>query len=386
MKRRSLVALGVGVVVLSAATVMACDGEENAPVADPLSQEIVGGAEARTYESAALIDIEVNGTVRSICSGSLIAPRIVLTAGHCVAGDATAFRVLLPYSNNQRVRSSRGGIVYDYVDTGHNVNPNQRDVGLIILDQPATLRQFPRLARTPVDEATGVVKVGRIDNGRASYTSLFASRPMRVVLGNRYGYPYSYVSSEVIQPGDSGGPNYVSGSNVPTIVAVNSGAGGGTEVLARVDVLATWLDQRVAQNGGYAPLGDGGIQDGGLNDDASAEAGRSDASSTDASTPDSSMGSRDAAVDDEPSKDKKTDEAEEDVPAKAGTPDRADDNRTAPTRGTPEAQSDDDRLVKPKTANAGCSVSVLGHAGSASLLAICIGVVFVALRRRREAR
>jgi hypothetical protein len=39
------------------------------------------------------------------------------------------------------------------------------------------------------------------------------------------------------------------------IVAVNSGAGGGTEVLARVDLLAGWIKEQVATNGGAGEPG-----------------------------------------------------------------------------------------------------------------------------------
>src|SRR5688572_25021518 len=113
MKRRFF-AVGLALGILSAGAIVACGGEDEE--GEPLSQEIRGGIAASAYESAALIDIEINGQVRSICSGSLIAPRVVLTAGHCVAGGGTGFRVTLPYAGMQRGRSSRRGVVYDYVD------------------------------------------------------------------------------------------------------------------------------------------------------------------------------------------------------------------------------------------------------------------------------
>jgi CheY-like chemotaxis protein len=36
--------------------------------------------------------------------------------------------------------------------------------------------------------------------------------------------------------------------NQVAVVAVNSGAGGGTEVLARVDLIASWIQRRIDNN------------------------------------------------------------------------------------------------------------------------------------------
>ena len=398
----SLLLATSGLLLLVASAVTACTAVTEEPSSE-VDQEIVGGTEARGYEAAALIDIEVDGTVRSICSGALIAPRVVLTAGHCVVGRAPGFRVGLPYAGNQRVRSSRKGIVYDYVSTGGNVDPNKRDVGLVILDTPATLRRFPKIARAAVDQDTGIVKVGRIDSGRASNTALFQSRPMRVFLGGRYGYPYSYVSSEVIQPGDSGGPNFISGmSDTPTIVAVNSGAGGGTEVLARVDILAAWIDQQVARFGGYA-AGDGGTPDGGAGGDGGVDGG---ADGGDARPDDGDGGSpvgpddNDASVGERP----KPDGGEDDRDGTAtDTEDEAgsnDDDVKRPGSGLPkndglgsgdisptsEDPSDDARRSE-KTMSAGCSILPSARSGSeAATILLGVGLLLGARRRSPRSR
>jgi hypothetical protein len=67
-------------------------------------------------------------------------------------------------------------------------------------------------------------------------------------MGSNAGYPYDYEATEVIESGDSGGPDMKAGTH--TIVAVNSGAGSGTEVLARVDLLYSWIQQQIANHGG----------------------------------------------------------------------------------------------------------------------------------------
>src|SRR5688572_20386990 len=88
---------------------------------------IVNGTPATAYPEAALVDMYRNGRMGSICSGAVIAPRVVLTAGHCVAGF-TSWRIKTPFAGNQSADSS-GGETYDWRDTGsQNVNPNWHDI------------------------------------------------------------------------------------------------------------------------------------------------------------------------------------------------------------------------------------------------------------------
>src|SRR4051812_725642 len=87
-------------------------GSEEAP--------IIGGSKATGYPEAALIDM--NG---SACSGTLITPRVVLTAGHCIG--SSSYTVTLPFANNQKAKGK--GQVLDYKSGGSSVDPNAHDVG-----------------------------------------------------------------------------------------------------------------------------------------------------------------------------------------------------------------------------------------------------------------
>ena len=232
---------------------LAVAGCSAAPVAPELDgavgsspDAIVGGSRATAYPESILVDMDTG-----YCSGSLIAPRVVLTAGHCVAG-VRSWTVRAPFASNQQARVVEGKTLDWTYDASGYVNPNQHDVGLLYLDRAITLPSYPKLQRSKLANGTQVVNIGRIDNGSLSTSALYVSKPIAVRDAASSGFPYDYISSEIIESGDSGGPVELAAAGEHTIVAVNSGAGGGTQVLARVDLVLGWIDSYVNAHGGYA--------------------------------------------------------------------------------------------------------------------------------------
>ena len=197
---------------------------------------------ASNYPETALLTMD-NGW---ICSGSVIAPRVVLTAGHCVDGH-NSFSITTPYakgSNGQPQERYASGKWTNYKSTGEYVNPDTPDVGLLFVDTPFTMPVWPKVSsNTHYNEQA--VNVGRINNGSASYSNLYVGVPL--TLTSQYGFPYSYgyASSGVTQSGDSGGPMFLNGTH--TIVAVCSGGG----VAGRTDTVYSTIDELVRSHGGY---------------------------------------------------------------------------------------------------------------------------------------
>jgi hypothetical protein len=130
-----------------------------------------------------------------------------------------------------------------------SVNANTPDVGLILLDpgQEFQLDHFPSVQRTQLPDRTEAFNIGRKRSGQLSNRDLYVGHTLTLE-ASRY-FRFSYQSAEVIEPGDSGGPVLLPGTH--TIVAVNSGAGSGSQVLARTDAVISDIEAQVAANGGW---------------------------------------------------------------------------------------------------------------------------------------
>jgi hypothetical protein len=233
--------------------IAACSG--SGPGGGRQSDDIVGGTSAADYPEAVLVDLYKSKSLYAMCSGSLIAPSVVLTAGHCVHG-ISSWVVTAPAASGQKANGIRAE-TYDWNATGEAVNPDEHDIGLVFLDQPIELSTYPKLAAEPLASNKTVYNIGRIQDGKLSMTELFVSKTVKVKSAASSGYPFDYVATETIEPGDSGGPDVEPGPAPHTIVAVNSGAGGGTEVLARVDLVRDWILGRVAAAGGASSSSSG---------------------------------------------------------------------------------------------------------------------------------
>jgi hypothetical protein len=236
-----------GARALTLAVLLASCGGASTSQVECTTSAIVDGSPATLYPEGVLLLMSRNGDPTGECSGAVIAPRVVLTAGHCVA-TYTSWSLRAPFANQSA--QATAAETFDWKSDGTNhVKASQHDVGLVYLDTPIDLPAYPALPGADAPDGTDVVNIGRVHDGSVS-ASLFISQPLGLSSGAKAGYPFDYITAPIIQDGDSGGPVEVPGVTPHVIVAVNSGVTNGAEYLARVDLLTSWIQDRIAAHGG----------------------------------------------------------------------------------------------------------------------------------------
>jgi hypothetical protein len=236
----------------------ACASDSSDEVTDGATSNIVSGTAAPNYPEAATIDLsDANG--RYACSGVLIAPKVVLTAGHCVlVGSTWTVHV------GKETRTTESSRAMDRLDgTDGHQDLTMHDVGLIFFDEPIVLESYPDLATEPLPDGSAVIVTGRMLNGNT--TSQFWARRVSVESGTSDHAsellgdvaPNDYLVPQVVtEHGDSGGPVFAAGTH--EIVGLVRAAGTSEEVFSRVDLARDFITQQVQAHGGFARVSPGG--------------------------------------------------------------------------------------------------------------------------------
>lgn len=212
----------------------------------PDAVAIEGPPDGAAHPNVGLLGYERDGAAFGFCSGTLIAPTIVLTAGHCTAALAGAglpawvsFDSTFDETASERipVRAFHTAFTPDYSIKGF-------DVGIAVLVRPVGLIAAPLAPVGTLDllyRSAEVISVGYGRCGRnvgGGQPSWCAGGTRRAALASVASLNANWVRLDGATCfGDSGGPHFENGA----IVAITTGGSGscaGNGVNYRIDTPA----------------------------------------------------------------------------------------------------------------------------------------------------
>jgi V8-like Glu-specific endopeptidase len=270
--RLTLTALVFGL-GFSACALPASDEASLAEAVGTATQAIDGGYLDNDTTAVVGILALSNGGVVGSCSGTLIAPNVVLTAQHCVANISTGAGVVdCAKSTFEAAKKASSMFVTtktslsqnptDYVGTKEVLIPANgspvcgNDIAILILSKPIPETEaVPRVPRvdTPVKKGEKYYAVGygqRGDNG-PSGTRYRLDDLRTACVGAACGAPQYIADSELlgdtgICQGDSGGPAFDLQNRVFGVVS-RGGAGCVSPVYGHVEPWGDWIKSVVVQ-------------------------------------------------------------------------------------------------------------------------------------------
>lgn len=266
-----------------------CAAETNA---EPTAQveAIRGGMVEDGYPQVGILEFSTG----RFGTGTLIAPNVVLTAGHVVGGNITGFYVGRGYAVEAYMGETPTTMMRRYEVLERVAHPDYTgtsgpDMGLVRLAENVTeMAPIPITTRLPeIGDTCTAVGYGRHEHPSDPMSAtLFLVKEKRSALVDITRIGMQYVSATwntgIPDHGDSGGPLLCGGEIVGEVCCKFDGEWPGhrTEAYTRISLGAEWINERVVE-WGNPPIdferNDAGEPDAGVpNDDAAtfADAGQ----------------------------------------------------------------------------------------------------------------
>lgn len=230
-----------------------------------LSPQIIGTQRSAAAYSEAVM-VKVNNSANDFCSGTVIAPYVVMTAAHCIvfnggpngAGTGTWTITAQFTATGTQVRTARGGepmdaAFWNLTRYDYESHPELHDIGLVYLDTPFTGITFPKLSSVPYPASTkrSPVYVSAVGRQTSSATAGLVLS-MRTALD----YPtakdnerYCAKTTRLTGGGDSGGPIFIDGTH--NLVGTEALFKSNKDYWTRIDLAYAFIDARVHAHGGW---------------------------------------------------------------------------------------------------------------------------------------
>lgn len=195
---------------------------------------IVGGTNTTIEQVPYQVSVRVGDNLLHVCGGSIFAPRVIITAAHCIKGRfiSSTFIVACITSRNEKKEGLKiSKLIYN---PGYNKKAHLNDVGLIILAEPlnysSTIQPIALAKHTPTAGSTAIVTGwGLNDENSGTFPQNLQMVELKIIDGDYCNLQYSTKSLTITEEmicagvqdyskdscgGDSGGPLVVAGELV----------------------------------------------------------------------------------------------------------------------------------------------------------------------------
>lgn len=251
--------------VLWLATLSGCAADAT-PEEEGDSSSLILGGTTDTADRAvvAILASDAKGAAQ-LCTGEVIAPRVVLTAGHCVVsgdiGPIIKFEVRAAADIHKGKFAPADVLAVDHVvrHPGFVLSTLKNDIAAVILASPTSIKPLAlnrSAAALKAGASARILGYGMTSNDDTASVGVKHTGATRIA--NISATHFEVISPATQCHGDSGGPTLVKIAGKETIVGISSGtvshtascALGGTDT--RVDAYLGFIDAILKANAGTA--------------------------------------------------------------------------------------------------------------------------------------